>query len=67
MSGDLFMQAVKDNDAILLPIDSEHNAIFQSMPEQLTRNGASIDSGNALLLAGSRKNSADSLRWAVFK
>ncbi|WP_198264064.1 1-deoxy-D-xylulose-5-phosphate reductoisomerase [sulfur-oxidizing endosymbiont of Gigantopelta aegis] len=55
MSGDLFMQAVKDNDAILLPIDSEHNAIFQSMPEQLTRNGASIDSGNALLLAGVEK------------
>ena len=34
MSGALFMQAVKDNDATLLPIDSEHNAIFQSMPEQ---------------------------------
>jgi len=32
MSGDLFMQAVIDNDAQLLPIDSEHNAIFQSMP-----------------------------------
>ncbi|MCK5697493.1 MAG: 1-deoxy-D-xylulose-5-phosphate reductoisomerase [Gammaproteobacteria bacterium] len=34
MSGALFMQAVKDNGATLLPIDSEHNAIFQSMPEQ---------------------------------
>ena len=32
MSGHLFMQAVKDNGAELLPIDSEHNAIFQSMP-----------------------------------
>jgi len=32
MSGHLFMQAVHDNDAELLPIDSEHNAIFQSMP-----------------------------------
>ncbi len=32
MSGHLFMQAVRDNGAVLLPIDSEHNAIFQSMP-----------------------------------
>lgn len=32
MSGQLFMQAVRDNGAELLPIDSEHNAIFQSLP-----------------------------------
>lgn len=32
MSGDIFMRAVKENDAHLLPIDSEHNAIFQCMP-----------------------------------
>jgi 1-deoxy-D-xylulose-5-phosphate reductoisomerase len=32
MSGQLFMQAVLDNQAELLPIDSEHNAIFQSLP-----------------------------------
>jgi 1-deoxy-D-xylulose-5-phosphate reductoisomerase len=32
MSGKLFMDAVRDNGAELLPIDSEHNAIFQSMP-----------------------------------
>ncbi len=32
MSGKLFMDAIKDNGAELLPIDSEHNAIFQSMP-----------------------------------
>jgi 1-deoxy-D-xylulose-5-phosphate reductoisomerase len=32
MAGPLFMQAVRDNKAELLPIDSEHNAIFQSMP-----------------------------------
>ncbi len=36
MSGDLFIQAVKENGATLLPIDSEHNAIFQSMPAKLT-------------------------------
>lgn len=32
MSGDIFMQAVKQSGAKLLPIDSEHNAIFQCMP-----------------------------------
>lgn len=32
MSGKLFMDAVKNNGAELLPIDSEHNAIYQSMP-----------------------------------
>jgi 1-deoxy-D-xylulose-5-phosphate reductoisomerase len=32
MSGDIFMQAVTDSGAQLLPIDSEHNAIFQCMP-----------------------------------
>jgi len=32
MSGQLFMQAIKENNAMLLPIDSEHNAIFQSLP-----------------------------------
>jgi len=32
MSGALFMQAVRDSGAPLLPIDSEHNAIFQCMP-----------------------------------
>lgn len=32
MAGHLFMQAVKQGGATLLPIDSEHNAIFQVMP-----------------------------------
>ncbi len=32
MSGSIFMQAVNDSGAQLLPIDSEHNAIFQCMP-----------------------------------
>jgi len=31
-AGTLFMAAVKENAAQLLPIDSEHNAIFQCMP-----------------------------------
>lgn len=32
MSGALFMQAVQQHGATLLPIDSEHNAIFQALP-----------------------------------
>ncbi|MCG6971075.1 MAG: 1-deoxy-D-xylulose-5-phosphate reductoisomerase [Gammaproteobacteria bacterium] len=32
MSGQIFMDEVKANNAELLPIDSEHNAIFQCMP-----------------------------------
>ena len=31
-AGTLFMRAVRDNGAELLPIDSEHNAIFQCLP-----------------------------------
>jgi 1-deoxy-D-xylulose-5-phosphate reductoisomerase len=36
MAGRFFMQAVKDGGATLLPIDSEHNAVFQSMPDAYT-------------------------------
>ncbi|MDH5710130.1 MAG: 1-deoxy-D-xylulose-5-phosphate reductoisomerase [Gammaproteobacteria bacterium] len=32
MSGQLFMDAVEKNSAELLPVDSEHNAIFQCLP-----------------------------------
>jgi len=32
MSGKLFMDAVQNHSAELLPIDSEHNAIFQCLP-----------------------------------
>ena len=33
VGGGLFMQAVRDGGATLLPIDSEHSAIFQCLPE----------------------------------
>ncbi len=32
MAGGLFMEAVRTSGAVLLPIDSEHNAIFQCLP-----------------------------------
>ena len=37
MSGDLFMQAMKAGGGELLPIDSEHNAIFQCLPNQFSK------------------------------
>jgi len=33
VGADLFMQAVREGGATLLPIDSEHSAVFQSLPE----------------------------------
>ncbi len=33
VGGHLFMQAVKDGGATLLPIDSEHSAVMQALPE----------------------------------
>lgn len=32
MAGELFMEAVEKADAVLIPIDSEHNAVFQCLP-----------------------------------
>lgn len=37
MSGKLFMDTVYENNAELLPIDSEHNAILQCMPDDKNR------------------------------
>lgn len=42
-AGALFMEAVRENNAQLLPVDSEHNAIFQAMPTD--RNGTLSDCG----------------------
>lgn len=42
MSGDIMMQAAREHGALILPVDSEHNAIFQCLPEhylQTERNG----------------------------
>jgi 1-deoxy-D-xylulose-5-phosphate reductoisomerase len=33
VGGDVFLSAVKQGGAVLLPIDSEHSAVFQSLPE----------------------------------
>ncbi len=38
MAGPVFMRAVRESGATLLPIDSEHNAIFQSLPSNYSGN-----------------------------
>ena len=50
MSGRLFMEAVAKNEATLLPVDSEHNAIFQCLA-----NGASTHASGVrrIMLTGS--------------
>lgn len=52
MSGQLFMDEVKNNNAELLPIDSEHNAIFQCMPEDYEK-GLTESGITKILLTGS--------------
>lgn len=39
MSGHLFMDAIVDSGAMLLPVDSEHNAIFQCLPQNYAGRG----------------------------
>ena len=49
MSGKLLIDAVGANQAELLPIDSEHNAIFQCMPGDFSRGLESIGVSRVLL------------------
>ncbi len=51
MSGDIFMQAVDESGADLLPIDSEHNAIFQCMPAGYTAGKSAKEARRILLTA----------------
>ncbi|MDN5511869.1 1-deoxy-D-xylulose-5-phosphate reductoisomerase [Acinetobacter sp.] len=56
MSGDIMMQAARDYQAELLPVDSEHNAIFQCLPEgyfQNERNGQPKQGVSRILLTAS--------------
>ncbi|MBS3804951.1 MAG: 1-deoxy-D-xylulose-5-phosphate reductoisomerase [Oleiphilaceae bacterium] len=65
MSGQLFMDAVAASGAELLPIDSEHNAIFQCLPPSRARN-LDNDGVRRILLTASggpfRTHSAAALR-----
>lgn len=52
VAGDLFMQAVREHGAHLLPVDSEHNALFQAMPGHY-RCGESAQGVEQLVLTAS--------------
>lgn len=56
MAGQVFMDAVNNNNATLLPIDSEHNAIFQALPYNYSRHhagGLSASGVSKILLTAS--------------
>ncbi len=39
LAGQVLMQAARSSGALVLPIDSEHNAIFQCLPDAASRDG----------------------------
>ncbi len=51
MSGQLFIDAAHASGAVLLPIDSEHNAIFQCLPQGYGRSPAGAGVAKILLTA----------------
>jgi 1-deoxy-D-xylulose-5-phosphate reductoisomerase len=51
MSGRLFMDVVKENGSVLLPIDSEHTAIFQCLPHAYGRSPEAHGIAKILLTA----------------
>jgi 1-deoxy-D-xylulose-5-phosphate reductoisomerase len=51
MAGRIFMDVVKENHATLLPIDSEHNAIFQSLPHHFNGDLGAVGVRRILLTA----------------
>ena len=53
MSGDVFIQAADQHGATLLPIDSEHNAIFQCLPRDFKYGDLSASGISKVLLTGS--------------
>ncbi|MCP5158893.1 MAG: 1-deoxy-D-xylulose-5-phosphate reductoisomerase [Gammaproteobacteria bacterium] len=53
MAGPLFMAAVREHHAELLPIDSEHNAVFQCLPPTFVAEGLDAVGVRRVLLTGS--------------
>ncbi len=53
MSGQLFIDTAHANGATILPIDSEHNAIFQCLPADYQYGGLANSGISKLLLTGS--------------
>lgn len=68
MSGDLLMREVQRSGALLMPVDSEHNAIFQSLPSAPS-GGVCTDGVEKIVLTASggpfRNTPLDELRVAT--
>ena len=70
MAGELFVKAVKKSNAILIPIDSEHNAILQVLPQSKKMNHQSNGIRKILLTASGgpfRTSSKEELRHVTPK
>jgi 1-deoxy-D-xylulose-5-phosphate reductoisomerase len=51
IAGEVFIAEARRNDAHVLPVDSEHNAIFQSLPPEFTNGLDTIGVENIILTA----------------
>ena len=66
MSGKLFMDTVQENNAELLPIDSEHNAIFQCMPTDFSNEFEKLGVKKILLTASGGPFRTTPIRTSFF-
>jgi 1-deoxy-D-xylulose-5-phosphate reductoisomerase len=55
MSGKLFMDTARENKAVLMPVDSEHNAVFQCLPDSLTEHRSSVKMTNLAAKTGIKR------------
>lgn len=53
MAADVFMQSVKKHQATLLPVDSEHNAIFQCLPSDFLPGRTPLRGVHSIILTAS--------------
>ncbi len=51
IAGHIFMQAAREGGACILPVDSEHNAIFQALPTDFARGLESVGVDRIILTA----------------
>ncbi len=51
IAGRLFMQAARDGGAVVLPVDSEHNAVFQALPASFSDGLESVGVEKIILTA----------------
>jgi 1-deoxy-D-xylulose-5-phosphate reductoisomerase len=51
IAGDVFMQAAREGGACILPVDSEHNAIFQALPPDFQQGLESVGVDRIILTA----------------